>query len=679
MTASTVNGLLLGPIAATPAAAQVIVTLVDYDDTPVVGFNTVDSAEVLGQLTLTPAPTGAWTLQLVPNADIQLTDGSALTAYRVTESGAGAAYTYWIIVTGTSPAWVGDLRTTLVGIAGGTAAAMAIAGALTVGGESTFSGGIAIPAGAADGDVLTSDADGNASWQPAAAGGVTSVNDETGAVTVTAASVGALAAASNLSDLANDAIARGHLGLGTGAVANIDTTAADIQPTGTAAAGATGELADAGHRHPYQPWEFYAGAYGAVCDNATDATAAIRAMIAAGFNYAAANDGYAEFIFDPGTYLLSSAPITGTTFNGSTFEGSAQLPIPAQPQAAQKLTLVFRGTREQTGLYHWDQTTPQRAGTVLRSTWNAGDSLPATGEASVLGGPTPHFMSDPPSSWSNVLPVIDGISIEIPPTINICGFDFRCVAEANVINAGVLALSTGTGAPPIPQPQWSFGLAMPVANNNDNCNIGMYSCEGLVVGLQVYEHVHGDSIRLINCFDGLVCFSSSGFPHRNQFDYVSIENCTQTIVLNGGFNKLDVTCADIEWGTGAIVKDASTSPALGRIGITSNGDSGATLNAAMNTGATAVVATNGALALEITNLDQALGPVTPPAVPASTTALVNPFWREAAIQIVGGAVTEVAIDGVNQLSTSGAFTLPSGHSITLTYSVAPTWAWTLTR
>jgi hypothetical protein len=286
---------------------------------------------------------------------------------------------------------------------------------------------------------------------------------------------------------------------------------------------------------------------------------------------------------------------------------------------------------------------------------------------------------------SSVTPSLDVYSASLPHTLG-SSVDLSSLSPVapftplfgvSVLNASVLGSITGTGAPAIPTANWGFGLAMPVVNNNDNCNIGYYSCEGLVIGLQVYEHCSADSVRLINCFDGLVCFSSSGFPHRNHFKYVSIENCTQLIVLNGGFNKLDIDVADIEWTTGAIVKDVSTSPALGRIGITSNGNSGASLNTALSSGGTAVVVSNGPIALEITNLDQAVGAVTPPAVPGSTTALVNPFWRRADVHVSGGTVTQVAVDGVNQLSTSGSFTVPSGHSITLTYSSAPTWAWTL--
>lgn len=44
-------------------------------------------------------------------------------------------------------------------------------------------------------------------------------------------------------------LARTALGLGSAAVANVDTTAADIAPLGTQAAGAVGQVADAGHVH----------------------------------------------------------------------------------------------------------------------------------------------------------------------------------------------------------------------------------------------------------------------------------------------------------------------------------------------------------------------------------------------------------------------------------------------
>jgi hypothetical protein len=64
-----------------------------------------------------------------------------------------------------------------------------------------------------------------------------------------------------------------------------------------------------------------------------------------------------------------------------------------------------------------------------------------------------------------------------------------------------------------------------------------------------------------------------------------------------------------------------------------------------------------------------------PAIPASTTALPNPFYRDAAVTVAGGTVTAIAVDGQSLGVTSGTVFVPSGKSITLTYSSAPTWKW----
>lgn len=194
MAATTVNGRLLSPVAGQPADSQITITLVDYDDIPVVGFDTADDSEILATDTVIPTPSGLWTVQLVPNADIALTDGTVQSAYRITESGTGATFTYWIIVEASvDPVWAGSIRTTLVGSSGGsTPNAMAIAGALSVGGKTTLNGGLTIPAGAAAGKVWTAtDSGGDGAWTtPPSA--VTSVNGHTGAVTLTAGDVGAV-------------------------------------------------------------------------------------------------------------------------------------------------------------------------------------------------------------------------------------------------------------------------------------------------------------------------------------------------------------------------------------------------------------------------------------------------------------------------------------------------------
>lgn len=69
------------------------------------------------------------------------------------------------------------------------------------------------------------------------------------------------------------------------------------------------------------------------------------------------------------------------------------------------------------------------------------------------------------------------------------------------------------------------------------------------------------------------------------------------------------------------------------------------------------------------------GPLTPPAVPLTTVALTNPFGTDCTVYVAGGTVTAIAIAGTATGMTSGPIMVPARSTITLTYSVAPTWKW----
>ncbi|MDH6116912.1 hypothetical protein ABH930_000331 [Kitasatospora sp. GAS204A] len=83
---------------------------------------------------------------------------------------------------------------------------------------------------------------------------------------------------------------------------------------------------------------------------------------------------------------------------------------------------------------------------------------------------------------------------------------------------------------------------------------------------------------------------------------------------------------------------------------------------------TDTAATNG------TSVDQANGLATP-AVPASGTPQANTSPLPVQVVISGGTMTAVVINGVTVGAGAGTYTLPAGQSITLTYTVAPTWTW----
>jgi hypothetical protein len=59
---------------------------------------------------------------------------------------------------------------------------------------------------------------------------------------------------------------------------------------------------------------------------------------------------------------------------------------------------------------------------------------------------------------------------------------------------------------------------------------------------------------------------------------------------------------------------------------------------------------------------------------ATTVASLNPNPVARSITITSGTVTAIAVNGVSTGLTTGTFTVPPGGSITVTYSVAPTFA-----
>ena len=64
-----------------------------------------------------------------------------------------------------------------------------------------------------------------------------------------------------------------------------------------------------------------------------------------------------------------------------------------------------------------------------------------------------------------------------------------------------------------------------------------------------------------------------------------------------------------------------------------------------------------------------------PAVPATTVAYTNTSGVDCMVYVTGGTVTAIAVGGTATGLTAGGFHVPAGSTITLTYSVAPTWQW----
>jgi hypothetical protein len=73
--------------------------------------------------------------------------------------------------------------------------------------------------------------------------------------------------------------------------------------------------------------------------------------------------------------------------------------------------------------------------------------------------------------------------------------------------------------------------------------------------------------------------------------------------------------------------------------------------------------------------------VSTPAVPSSgspsTNLVTNTTGTVAAVTITGGTLTFVYVNGSQVGTTAGIYLVPVGGTISVTYSVAPTWAWAL--
>jgi hypothetical protein len=65
----------------------------------------------------------------------------------------------------------------------------------------------------------------------------------------------------------------------------------------------------------------------------------------------------------------------------------------------------------------------------------------------------------------------------------------------------------------------------------------------------------------------------------------------------------------------------------------------------------------------------------PPAVPASTVAAQNVNPYPVTVVVTGGTATVTSVNGVTVGTGDGTFAVPAYGSIAVTYTVAPTWAW----
>lgn len=429
-----------------------------------------------------------------------------------------------------------------------------------------------------------------------------------------------------------------------GAVGGLDTRTSAVESAGGSA----------------NAWQFRPETYGAVGNGTTDDTVAIRNAISAATTYASANRQYAEVLFSPKVYLVAAAPVQG----GAT-AGNAILPLPNIAGTAAKVTLALRGVGDTAALPHWLQTAPQAVGAVLKTT--RGDGYNNTyGWTSVIGGPAyEQGYGTSNANFTNLCLVIDGLTVQVPRDPVICGVDLCGVAECNLPMLGIQAnTAPGNAVVTTALQSFAFGLRMPYTGNNAYCEIGQYSVEGFKRGVILGEHSRATSIRVIYCDIGIAVAAPA--PHGISIQRACVEVGTaalESITITPSYlapnNGVELMIHDLDIENIGLVSDFSNL-IFGDVQY-NNGGAGYGLIGGSN--------------CRWTNLGIAPGGKTPPTVPASGTALTNPFERDCAVSISGGTVTGINVAGRTLGITSGTVFVPSMRPITLTYTAAPAWQW----
>jgi hypothetical protein len=80
---------------------------------------------------------------------------------------------------------------------------------------------------------------------------------------------------------------------------------------------------------------------------------------------------------------------------------------------------------------------------------------------------------------------------------------------------------------------------------------------------------------------------------------------------------------------------------------------------------------------QLASVAAALGTAAPatPSVPATTVAVQNPNTYPVTVVITGGTMTAVVVNSVTVGAGAGTYIVPAAGAISMTYSAAPTWAW----
>jgi hypothetical protein len=273
---------------------------------------------------------------------------------------------------------------------------------------------------------------------------------------------------------------------------------------------------------------------GTLADWGTDNTAAINAANTAAAAYIDANPFglYAEVIFQPGTYLVTSA-----TTKNTTVKCNAQIPLPYRDRATKpKATLSWIGVESAAWFSNGFQTVPPRNGTIIKTTLSAQSYDATYGQPTVVGSYTPEQGAGAASGgahFSNMLFHARGIVIATPRNPSISAWDLCGVSQIHLDMCGATADFPLTYAAIWSQPgKDSWGLRTPLTTNNAHQFISRFHSCGFEFGVLAGEHLNAQEVAVICNAYGLVVNGGGHAVHISSL--IAELNGSNISYLDGG-------------------------------------------------------------------------------------------------------------------------------------------------
>lgn len=407
----------------------------------------------------------------------------------------------------------------------------------------------------------------------------------------------------------------------------------------------------------------------------TDDVAAINSCIAAARTYAEANGYYAEVLLKDKIYIAGTRDNSADSYAG--WNTQIKL-LPPTSNNGRKLVLKLKGVGKVDHLAYWNATRPHMAGSVIVSMLVDRSGLSANGWPSVISSPVPKtgMAGSIAPTFVNHKPIVEDLMVVMPYKSGVAALNLSYSSGCYVDGYSAICFATPLYGPGLKLNDWyntfsdyEMGVRTPVAGSNADTTFGHLAFEGLNGGLAcASEHVTVQSIKAI--YMGVVIpISQGGVGHGLTIDRVTAE------AYQGGISNIDSTANVIPINIGLWVTE-NPGP------IYDFHDNGGAFRGEIHfidsTGGRAPLV-DGSGNIKIVNDN--LGPgywASAPVVPATTVAQKNTSYRDAAVAIVGGTVTDIKVDGQTVAASSNQIVyVPAGKNIVLTYSAAPSWKWIL--